>query len=109
MDHHVRQEITDGLRARGADVLTAAQDGTNRLPDDQLLDRAAELGRVLFSQDRDLLREAAHRQQIGGEFSGVLYGHQERLTIGEYIRELELICLAGQPEEFANRVEYLPL
>jgi hypothetical protein len=31
MDHHVRREITEGLRLREADVLTAEEDGTQRL------------------------------------------------------------------------------
>ena len=51
MGVHVRREVTDGLRRRGVDVLTAQEDETATLPDAQLLDRAAELGQVLFSQD----------------------------------------------------------
>ena len=59
MDVHVRREVTEGLRLRGIDVLTAQEDGTDRFPDPELLDRALELGRVLYSQDADLLTEAA--------------------------------------------------
>jgi hypothetical protein len=33
------------------------------------------LGRVLFSRDEDLLREAAQRQQRGETFAGVIYAH----------------------------------
>lgn len=58
MDVHVRRAVTEGLRLRGVDVLTAQEDGTRRLADPLLLDRANELGRVLFTQDDDLLREA---------------------------------------------------
>jgi hypothetical protein len=57
IDMHVRQAITMGLRLRGVDVLTAQGDGARRLSDALLLDRAMALGRVLFSQDEDLLRE----------------------------------------------------
>ena len=59
MDHHVPRAITTGLRLRGVDVLTAYEDGASELPDPALLDRASELGRVLFTQDDDLLAEAA--------------------------------------------------
>ena len=52
MDHHVPSAITAGLRKRGVDVLTAEEDGSARLDDDPLLDRATSLGRVLFSQDK---------------------------------------------------------
>ena len=50
MDVHVPAAITRGLLLRGVDVLTAQIDGTTELPDPDLLDRATELGRVLFSQ-----------------------------------------------------------
>jgi hypothetical protein len=36
------------------------------------LDRASELGRVLFTQDDDSLTEATHRQQRGPLFGGRL-------------------------------------
>jgi predicted nuclease of predicted toxin-antitoxin system len=109
MDVHVPGAITIGLRLRGVDVLTAQEDGTRRLPDQELLDRATALGRVLFTRDEDLLREAAERQQGGTTFAGVIYAHQLRVTIGQRIRDLELIARVGEPEEFAHRVEYLPL
>jgi hypothetical protein len=48
MDVHVKRAVTDGLRRRGVDVLTAQEDGTNRLHDSDLLDHATSLGRVLF-------------------------------------------------------------
>jgi hypothetical protein len=55
MDVHIPKAITNGLRLRGVDVLTAQQDGTITLSDADLLTRATELGRALFSQDDDLL------------------------------------------------------
>jgi hypothetical protein len=109
MDHHVRRAITNGLRLRGVDVLTAQEDGAATLPDPQLLDRATALGRVLFSQDRDLLREAARRQDAGEPFAGVAFAEQLAITIGQCIRDLELIAKVYEPEDIAGRVEYLPL
>lgn len=58
MDVHIRRAVTDGLRLRGVDVLTAQQDLSDELSDDALLDRATDLARVLFTQDDDLLLEA---------------------------------------------------
>jgi hypothetical protein len=109
MDVHVPYAITRGLRLRGVDVLTAREDGTAQLSDPELLDRATALGRVLFTQDDDLLREAARRQQSGETFAGVIYGHQRKVTIGQGINDLELIAQVNEPEDLANRVEYLPL
>jgi hypothetical protein len=109
MDVHVRRAITSALRLRGVDVLTAQEDGATRLPDDRLLDRATELDRVLFSQDRDLLVEATERQRNGDHFVGVIYSHQLGITIGQSIDDLELLAKAAEPEDLAGRVEYLPL
>ena len=109
MDVHVPSAITNGLRLRGVDVLTSQEDETREWEDDVLLDRATALGSVLFTQDEDLLREAAQRQERGETFAGVVYAHQLHVTIGQCVRDLEVIALAGEPEDFANRVEYLPL
>lgn len=109
MDEHVHRAITVGLRLRGVDVLTAQEDNHRNTPDDVLLARATELGRVLFSQDEDLLTQAKHRQDEGTPFSGVIYAHQLRATIGVCVRDLDLIARAAEPQDLANRVEYLPL
>lgn len=109
MDHHVPRAITVGLRLRGVDVLTALEDNTSELDDSHLLDRASELGRVLFTRDDDLLAEAARRQKEGISFHGVIYAHQLRVSIGTCIRDLEIIAKAGEPEDLANGVVFLPL
>ena len=109
MDHHIPRPITSGLRLRGVDVLTAAEDGADRLADPDLLDRDSALGRVLFSQDRDLLREATRRQIEGVPFAGVIYGHQRRVTVGDCVRDLEVVALVSDLAEMRDRVFYLPL
>ncbi len=48
MDVHVPQAITDQLRRRGVDVLTAIEDTSAELADEALLERASSLERVLF-------------------------------------------------------------
>lgn len=105
----VPRAITLGLRQRGVDVLTVQEDGRASLPDPQVLNRASELGRVLFSQDDDLLVEARRRQAEGVPFVGVVYAHQLNITIGARVRELELLAQAVEPSELENCVEFLPL
>jgi hypothetical protein len=109
MDVHVRRQVTDGLKLRGVDILTEQEDGRTRYEDSDLLDRATLLDRVLFSQDEHLLAYAASRQQAGISFGGVIYAHQRRITIGQCVDDLEFLALAGEPDDFANKVEYLPL
>ena len=47
--------------AVGIDVLTAQDDGAEEFDDIDLFDRAAGLGRVVFTRDRDFLVEAVRR------------------------------------------------
>lgn len=109
MDHHVPKAITIGLRVRGVDVVTVYEDGADQLDDNLLFRRANELKRALFTQDDDLLEEAAKCQREEIPFSGVIYGHQLRVTIGVCIQDLEIIAKSGESEDLENQVIFLPL
>ncbi|MGO8813908.1 MAG: DUF5615 family PIN-like protein [Terriglobia bacterium] len=109
MDVHVPLAITIELRLRGVDVLTAQEDGAAELKDPQLLDRSSALGRVLVSRDVGFLREAARRQDQSVGFAGIVFIPQLDVTIGRAIADLELCAKGCNPEEWMNRVEYLPL
>ena len=109
MDHHIPRPITEGLRRRDIDVVTAHEDGAAELDDSHLLERASLLGRVLFSQDRDLLVVAHHWLTTGREFSGLIYAHQLNITIGRAVRDLELLAQVLDPEDMRNHIEFLPL
>lgn len=106
-DHNVTRAITQGLRLREVDLLTALEDGAHRLPDPKLLDRAAVHGRVLFSSDEDLIVEARLRQQKGVSFAGVIFAPQE-YPVGLCIEELELVAKAGEPKDFVDSLLFLP-
>ena len=109
MDEHVQRAMTSGLRLRGVDILTVQEDGRAGMPDPLILDRATELERVLFTQDDDFLAEANRRLQQGIDFPGVIYAHQMMVSVGDCIRDLELIAKAGEIKDMANSVRYLPL
>lgn len=109
MDVHVPQPITRGLRRRGVDVVTAQEDGTAELEDADLLDRAGQLGRILFTRDDDLLVEAATRMRRAEPFASVVHAHQLDVSIGRCIADLEVIAQAGTPKETRGQVIFLPL
>jgi len=109
MDHHIPKAITIGLRLRDVDVITALEDGADQLDDDLLLKRAHELKRALFTQDDDLLEEAAKCQREGISFSGVIYGHQLRVAIGICVQNLEIIAKSGESKDLENQIVFLPL
>lgn len=108
-DVHIPRAIIEGLRMRNVAVRTAQEDRSGALSDPELLDRATELGRVLVRFDDDLLVECARRRREGTSFGGLIYAHPLRISIGQCIRDLELIATAGEPADLRNRVEFLPL
>lgn len=109
MDVHVPATISAGLRLREIDVLTCQEDGSDRWSDERLLARATSLGRVLFTQDDDLLRLVSTWQQQDRPFSGVVYAHQLSAGIGTLVQDLELVLACCKQAELANNVRYLPL
>src|SRR4051794_30512837 len=109
MDVHVPAAIAAGLRRRQIDVLTSQEDGSDRWPDDRLLERATELGRVLFSQDDDVLELVAQWQRQGKRLCGVVYAHQMSAGIGIQVNDLELVLSCCTAPELADRVTYLPM
>lgn len=109
MDHHVPRAITLGLRLRGVDVMTSWENGSHELSDPDILDRATELHRVLFTQDDDLLGEATKRQKEARAFAGVVYAHQLRVSIGMCVQDLEFISKVGEPKDLKNQILFLPL
>ena len=80
MDVHVPQPVTDQLRRRGVDVLTAIEDNYAERDEEELLERASTLGRVIFTQDirfkalaapETTIRGTAFRASTGGNHRAV--------------------------------------
>ena len=109
MDEHVPRAITNGLRLRGIDLLTVQEDDFSRKSDSELLDRATLLMRVLFTHDDDLLAEATERQRNGRKFCGVVYAHHMRVSIGQCVKDLEILSKHGDIEDVRNQIVFLPL
>lgn len=106
MDVHIPRAITVGLRARGIDVLTAIEDGTDELADPDLLRHATALGRVLFSSDQDFLRITAEFQRDGIDFAGVIYAHALS-GIGTCVEGLYLMAEILDENEIRNQLARL--
>jgi len=69
---------------------------------------SSSLERVLFTQDIRFKALAEDWQRQERPFAGLIFGHQLRRTIGQFVKDLELIALASELEEWLNVVEYLP-
>ena len=108
MDVHVHQAISEGLRRRGVDVLTAQEDDAATMSDPDLLDRATSLGRLLCTYDSDHLAEAARRQAADLPFAGVAYVPLRNVDVGQCITDLFALSQSRR-ENLENTVHYLPL
>jgi hypothetical protein len=60
-------------------------------------------GRVPFTEDDDFLVLAA----AGVQHAGLAYCRQNTRSIGQIIRELELIWEMIEPDEMKNRIEFI--
>ncbi len=100
-----------GLRRRqpALDLVRVQDVGLRRTPDAAILEWAAQHGRVVVSVDKKTLAvDAWDRVARGVPMPGVAI-LRILLTIGQAIDELEIIALAGNPDDFRDQVIFLPL
>jgi predicted nuclease of predicted toxin-antitoxin system len=109
LDENVDSAIREGLRRRGVDVVSVQEDDRAGDPDTLVLDRAEELGRVLFTRDADFLAQAANRARAEREFPTVIYAKQIVVTIRQCVDDLELFAGAASDVEGHDHVIHLPL
>ncbi len=66
MDEHIPKAVTEGLRRRGVDVLSAQEAGMSGANDYDQLSLAKKEGRVIFTKDADFLRLHSHEFKLTG-------------------------------------------
>jgi hypothetical protein len=102
LDEHVPHAVAEGLRRRGVDTLTSREAGMLGAVDARPLAFAQQNGRVFVTHDVDFLRLNAQ----GYVHAGIVDAPR-RMSIGAFVANLMLIRFALNPEEMANRVEFL--
>ncbi len=107
LDENVDVRVAEGLRRRGIDARTAAEEGKLGATDAEHLAHAETLGAVLFTHDHHLIELAAEHSRRGLNHSGVLFVDLHRFRLGECIRRLALYAELATPDEMANRVEFV--
>jgi hypothetical protein len=109
-DEDLRGDIVRGLVARepGIDLLDAKQPGLRGKPDPDLLDLAAQEGRIVITHDRrTMIRFFQQRAASGVRSPGVFVIYQ-RVRAGDAIEALLLVWRASSAEEWEDRIYYLP-
>jgi hypothetical protein len=109
MDAHFPAPITKQLRRRDVDILAAPEEKTNELPDDELLELASSLSRVLVTFDIRFRVMAENWIRTGRDFAGLVFVNSNSVTIGRVVSDLELIAKVYEPEDLRNKVKFVPL
>ncbi|MCI0462584.1 MAG: DUF5615 family PIN-like protein [Gemmataceae bacterium] len=102
-DQHYPSSVTQGLRQRGIDVLTAQEAGRCGLSDTDQLAFATAEERVMATFDSDFL--ALHAG--GAQHAGIAWCPATKYGIGQLIQMLVLLHAVLDHDQMRNHVEYL--
>ncbi|MBN2543810.1 DUF5615 family PIN-like protein [bacterium] len=90
-DENVNYKIVMGLRRRGVEITTVQELNKSNEDDESLLEFASANDAVFFTHDDDLVRIATEWGLQGKEYQGIIFVHQQKLSIGEIIRRIKLL------------------
>jgi len=103
LDENVPIVVATQLQRRGIEAVTVRDLRLLGESDINHLRHATAMGFVLCTHDSDYVELAAG----GVEHSGIIFGQQHRHGIGDWVRFLELVHAAYEPDEMRNRIEYI--
>ena len=101
-DESVSIAIVEGLKRRGVNAFSAKDLGKLGLTDEEQLEVAVQNQAVIFTHDADFLRIALDKPHLG-----IIYVHQQKLTIGECIKRLRIIAQTKSMQEMQNKIVFL--
>lgn len=110
-DEDFNNAIVRGLRLRlpGIDIERVQDAGLRGRLDEEILEYAAQQGRVLLTHDvTTLITLANARVESGAPMPGV-FAVNQRVGIGRIIEDVVLIVECSAPDEWTNVVHFLPL
>lgn len=102
-DEGVELAVSQQLRIAGIDAVSAHSLGHLGWSDQQHLDEATRLQRVLCTYDTDFLRMATEDLT----HFGIVYAPQSKATIGAWIRELRTLHATYAAEMLIGQVVFL--
>lgn len=110
-DENFRIEIVRGVLRQDSttDIVLAQDVDLGQTPDPMVLERAAEMGRVLLTHDYgDMPLYINERLRAGLPMPGAVQ-IPWTLPVGQAIEDLLLLIGGSFEDEWENRVHYLPL
>ncbi len=99
--------IVTGLQRRGINATCARDSGNLGLTDPQQLEFAVINQKVVFTHDADFIRLAHEYLEQGRFHWGIIYVHQDKLSLGECTRRLKELAEIFELDDFQNHLEFL--
>jgi len=104
VDECVNGVLVSGLRHRGVDLVTSAEEGLLGADDSQHFARAIALDRVLLTADEDFLPLVIGLLRRGGAFPGLIY-ILPRTSVGSALRAI--LVLSETATTLHNSIEWI--
>jgi hypothetical protein len=117
LDEHMRGKLVDSIRQRNADgtgthldvvVVGEPPDLPRGTLDSDILLWAEREGRLLVTFDKRSMPGHITDHLAGGHHSPGILCVRRYLSIAGIIAELEIVEVAGRPDDFADTITYLP-
>ncbi len=103
LDENVPVAVAAQLQRRGIYAVTVRDLGLLGDSDYNHLGRATRLGYVFCTNDADFVELATS----GVSHAGIVFGQQHKLSIGDWVRFLELLASVIDADEMHNRIEFV--
>jgi len=85
------------------EVFSAREMGYLGNSDEFHFKKASEIGAVILTYDTDFLRMAIGRKI---KYNGIIFSNQKTISVGQFIRGVELIVNTLTCREMANHIEF---
>jgi predicted nuclease of predicted toxin-antitoxin system len=111
LDENFNGKIVRGLRLRdpNVDMVRVQDTDLYGASDPEILEWAAQEGRILLTHDIDTMTKFANdRMAQGLPLAGVIFVH-DTVPVARVIEDLLTIVVASDASEWENRVDFLPL
>ncbi|MCC7207897.1 MAG: DUF5615 family PIN-like protein [Anaerolineae bacterium] len=110
-DENFNNAVLKGLRAAlpDVDVIRVQDTAMYQAPDPDVLEWAAQEGRIVLTHDVDTMVGFAYdRVRAGLTMLGVIEV-ATRLSVGDAVEHLAIMLDASMPDDFVSQVKYVPI
>jgi len=101
-DENIERSIVEGLRRRNINIVSARELGHLGKSDEFHIKKASEINAVILTHDIDFLKIAKNVVH-----NGIVFSHSKNVSVGECIREVELIVNILKDKDMENHIEFL--